>query len=460
MSRVGARVTEELRSVEGVSGVGSHFGRAVTSDTHSSANGGMLWLTIAEDADYDRTVEAVQEVVAGYPGLEREVLTYSTERVSQYTTGSSSPVTVRLYGEDMATLREQATKVHALLGSVDGVANPVIASQAQEPTIQIDVDLVKAREHGVKPGDVRRAATTLLSGIHVGSLFDQQKVFDVQVWSAPEVRENVSDVSNLVLDTPGGKHIKLSDVATVSVAPSPTSISHDGVSRRIDVTADVSGRSLNAVLGDVKGALKNVAFPMEYHAEVLGDYVEQKNAERGAMVLGAFALLVVFLLLQSAFESWRLAAVTLLTLPLCLLGGLVAARLTGAELTLATVAGLLAILALAVRASLRLVTRARELTGHSSTSDAYAAASAEHAMPVVVTAAVAAAALLPVLVLGPRAGLESLQPFAVVVLGGLVTTVLTVMLVLPALCGRYATRANQEAASAPLPPTSPAVGRG
>jgi Cu/Ag efflux pump CusA len=81
-------------------------------------------------------------------------------------------------------------------------------------------------------------------------------------------------------------------------------------------------------------------------------------------------------------------------------------------------------------------------------------------MPVVVTAAVAAAALLPVLVLGPRAGLESLQPFAVVVLGGLVTTVVTVMLVLPALCGRYATRANQEAASAPLPPTSPAVGRG
>lgn len=460
MSRVGARVTEELRSVEGVSGVGSHFGRAVTSDTHSSANGGMLWLTIAEDADYDRTVEAVQEVVAGYPGLEREVLTYSTERVSQYTTGSSSPVTVRLYGEDMATLREQATKVHALLGSVDGVANPVIASQAQEPTIQIDVDLAKAREHGVKPGDVRRAATTLLSGIHVGSLFDQQKVFDVQVWSAPEVRENVSDVSNLVLDTPGGKHIKLSDVATVSVAPSPTSISHDGVSRRIDVTADVSGRSLNAVLGDVKGALKNVALPMEYHAEVLGDYVEQKNAERGAMVLGAFALLVVFLLLQSAFESWRLAALTLLTLPLCLLGGPVAARLTGAELTLATVAGLLAILALAVRASLRLVTRARELTGHTSPSDAYAAASAEHAMPVVVTAAVAAAALLPVLVLGPRAGLESLQPFAVVVLGGLVTTVLTVMLVLPALCGRYATRANQEAASAPLPPTSPAVGRG
>ncbi len=316
------------------------------------------------------------------------------------------------------------------------------------------MDLAKAREHGVKPGDVRRAATTLLSGIHVGSLFDQQKVFDVQVWSAPEVRENVSDVSNLVLDTPGGKHIKLSDVATVSVAPSPTSISHDGVSRRVDVTADVSGRSLNAVLDDVKGALKNVSFPMEYHAEVLGDYVEQKNAERGAMVLGAFALLVVFLLLQSAFESWRLAAVTLLTLPLCLLGGLVAARLTGAELTLATVAGLLAILALAVRASLRLVTRARELARHTSTSDAYAEASAEHAMPVVVTAAVAAAALLPVLVLGPRAGLESLQPFTVVVLGGLVTTVITVMLVLPALCGRYATRANIEAASAPPPPTS------
>ena len=452
MTRIGDRVAKELRGVDGVSGVGSHFGRAVTSDTHSSANGGMLWITIEDGADYDRTVKAVQEVVAGYPGLEREVLTYSTDRVAEHTNRAAHPVTVRIYGEDLTTLRQQAEKVNALLGSVDGVTNRAISSQAQEPTIQIAVDLAKARQHGVKPGDVRRAATTLLSGIQVGSLFDQQKVFEVQVWSSPEVRENVTDVSNLLLDTPSGKHIKLSDVANVTIGPSPTTITHDGVSRRIDVTADISGRSLDSVLGDVRDAVGSAALPFEYHAEVLGDYADRQAAERAALILGVFALLLVFLLLQAAFESWRLAAASIVTLPLALVGGLIAARIGGPDFTLATVAGLVAVFALAVRATLGLVTRAQELSEQADPAAAYSEAASERAIPVLTSAAASAAALLPLLFLGPRAGLEFLQPFAGVALGGLVTTVIAVLLVLPALCGRVAARrVDREAPTAPLP---------
>jgi Cu/Ag efflux pump CusA len=421
----------------------------------------MLWLTVADDADYDSTVKAVQAVVAGYPGLEREVLTYSTERVTQATAGTSSPVTVRIYGEDLATLRQEAEKVSTLLDSVDGVTNRAISSQAAEPTIQIEVDLAKARQHGVKPGDVRRAATTLLSGIQVGSLFDQQKVFEVQVWSAPEVRENVTDVANLLIDTPTGEHIKLSDVANVTIGPSPTTISHDGVSRRIDVTADVSGRSVDAVLGDVQKAVEGASFPYEYHAEVLGDFTDEQNAERAALILGGFALLLVFLLMQAAFESWRLATASVVTVPLALVGGLVAARIGSPDFTLATLAGLLAVFAFAVRASLTLVDRARELSRDGDRANAFADAASEKAVPVVISAAAAAAAILPLLFLGPQAGLEFLQPFATVALGGLVTTVIAVLLVLPALCGRFADRrVDREAPSAPLPPASAAAGRG
>lgn len=460
MARIGGRVGDELRALDGVSGVSSHFGRAVTSDTAAGANGGMVWVAIAEDADYDRTVAQVRQVVDGYPGMAREILTYSTERVSQHTASTTRPITVRIYGEDEAVLREQAERVRQVLAEVDGVVDPTISTQAMEPTIQIDVDLAKARAHGVKPGDVRRAATTLLSGIQVGSIFDRQKVFEVQVWSTPQARENISDVAALLIDTPSGDLVTLGDVAKVSVAPSPTTIRHDGVSRRLDVTADLRDRGVDAALADVQESLVGVSFPTEYHAEVLGDFADRQDAERTAMLFGAFALLVVFLLLQAAFESWRLAAIACVTIPACLLGGLVFARLAGPDFTVATGAGLLAVFAFAVRAVLSLVFRAQELADEGTVTAPYVDAASERATPVVVAAVAAAAVFLPVIVLGSVAGLELIQPFAVVVLGGLVSTVLAVLFLLPALCSRWAPAEAHLDAAAPSAPAAPALDGG
>ena len=460
MARIGGRVGDELRALDGVSGVSSHFGRAVTSDTATGANGGMVWVSIGEDADYDRTVAEVRQVVDGYPGMAREVLTYSTERVAQHTVSTTRPITVRIYGQDDAVLRQQAERVQAILAEVDGVVDPAISTQAMEPTIQIDVDLAKARAHGVKPGDVRRAATTLLSGIQVGSIFDRQKVFEVQVWSTPQARENISDVAALLVDTPSGKLIRLGEVATVSVAPSPTTIRHDGVSRRLDVTADLRDRGVDAALADVQQSLMGVSFPSEYHAEVLGDVTDRQDAERTALLFGVFALLVVFLLLQAAFESWRLAVVACATIPACLFGGLVAARLAGPDFTMATVAGLVAVFAFAIRAVLSLVARARELADEGTVRAPYVEAATERATPVVVTAVVAVAAFLPVLVLGSVAGLELIQPFAVVVVGGVASTVLAVLFLLPALCSRWAPVEADPSAAAPIAPAAAALDGG
>ncbi len=439
MNRIGTRVSDELRGIPGVVNVGSHFGRAVTSDQAVGANAGMVWASISPDADYDRTVAAIQDVTAGYPGLDQRLITYSNQRVNDIATSDSAPVTVRVYGDDLAVLQQKADEIRAAIAGVDGLESERVSSASAEPTIQVEVDLAKARVHGVKPGDVRRAATTLLAGIQVGSIFDNNKVFDVVVWSPPELRKNLTDVRNLLIDTPAGGHVRLGQVADVKIVGTPSTISHDAVSRRVDVTAQVSGRDLDAVLDDVRDRLATVKFPLEYHAEVLEDVAEDQADQRDLMLISGFAALGLFLLLQSAFGSWRLALVGLLALPLCLAGGLLVAVLDGGALTLSTVLGLVGVAAFGVRAMIALFQRLERLRGEGELTGPELVTRAAHdrVLPVLATSLTTVLALVPLLVLGPRSGLEILRPLAGVMAGGLISTALVVLLVLPPLFLRF-----------------------
>ena len=236
-------------------------------------NSAELWVSIDPNANYDATVATVQEVVNGYPGLDREVRTYTQDTLSQpQQTTTTDPFTVRVYGEEYTVLRSEVEKVRQALVGIDGLVDSHVVLPVEEPTLEIEVDLAAAQQYGIKPGDVRRAAATLLSGLQVGSLFEQQKIFDVVVWSAPEKRQNMTDIRNLLIDTPGGEKVRLGDVADVRIAAAPTVIHREGISPYVDIGFNVQGRDVNAVLGDVKTAMQNYAFPLEYHAEVHDDY--------------------------------------------------------------------------------------------------------------------------------------------------------------------------------------------
>ena len=204
MTRISDRAAEELRTVPGVRDVGAHVGRAVHGDQVVGTNAAEVWVSLDPGADYDKTVNAVESVVAGYPGLERSVLTYSQNQLQEVLAPVKDPITVRVYGQDFEVLKEKAQEISTILAGIDGAENVRVQNLQEEPTIEIEVDLAKAQEVGIKPGDVRRAATTLVSGINVGALFEEQKIFEVQVWGTPEVRNSVSDIENLMLDLPDG----------------------------------------------------------------------------------------------------------------------------------------------------------------------------------------------------------------------------------------------------------------
>jgi Cu/Ag efflux pump CusA len=461
MARIVARASRELRSLPGVSDVGAHLGRAVTGDQVVDVNSSELWIKVRPDADYGATKAAIQRVVEGYPGFTHSVGTYVKQRIRDVgavddrqadqpaassadldvlTGADRRPLLVRVYGEDPTVLRQQAARMARLLSRVDGVVAPRVQSPIQEPTVAIEVDLDAAQRLGIKPGDVRRRAATLLSGIEVGSLFRQQKVFEVVVRATASTRHSLSDIRSLLMDTPGGGHVRLGDVASVRVRPTPSVIEREASSRRIDISADVRGRGLAAVSDDVKRRIRQASFPLEYHAQVIPDATGDATNVTRLVGFGVAAAIGIFLLLQAAFASWRLAVLVFLTLPLALLGGEVAGIIDGSTFSLGAVAGLLTVFGIAARNGILLIKHyqlCQQRERASLHSELVVRGARERLVPIVTTACATAAVVLPFVMLGDRPGYELVRSMAVVVLGGLVTTTLLTLFVLPTLYLRF-----------------------
>jgi Cu/Ag efflux pump CusA len=434
MTRITSTAAAELRALPAVSEVGSHVGRAVMADQPVNVSSGETWVRLAGSADYRRAVDDVTRVVRSYPGLRSTVLTYTDDRVAAAGSGSRAPLVVRVYGYDYEQLKATAEQARALLAGVPGVRNPAVETMAEEPTVEVKVNLAAAQRYGIKPGDVRRASATYYAGLPVGSLYEDQKIFDVVVWGEPGSRYTPSNVADLLIDTPSGGSVRLGDVADVAISPSPTVIKHENISRSLDVTAQVSG-DLGAVTAAARARLAGLSMPSEFHLEVLG---AQADAAEGWRLTGFVlaALLAIYLLLQAALGSWRTATLVFLSLPLACAGGVLTAFLVGGAATVGALAGLLVVAGLALRQNLVLVRALQDDADAHGGLDAedVRRGTRERVAPLLLSAAAAAVLLLPLLVVGPVAGTELLFPLAVVVLGGLVTTVVLALLVLPGLC--------------------------
>jgi len=446
MERITTAAVQQINSVPGVQGIGGHLGRAVTGDQVADVNNGQLWVTVADSADYDATVAAIGRVLRGYPGVSSELMTYSQDRIQAVQAGTSNAVTVRVFGQDLDVIRSKAEELKQLISTVPGVVHPTVQSQVVQPTLEVQVNLGAAQRYGLNPGDVRRAATTFYQGLLVGNLYDQQQIIDVVVVGSPSARAS-TNIADLLVDLPTGGHVRLGDVASVRVLPFPTLIKHNASSRSLDVTAEVSGRDLSAVLSDVNNRVQTVQMPMEYHAEVLSGLQAQQSNNLQTAGLAFAVLIAIFLVLQAALGSWRLAALIFLALPLAAVGGVVAAWLVGGIMTLGALIGLFTVEGIAARNIILLIRnyqRLESLVGVSKSPDLMIHATRDSAGTVLLTAGVTAAALLPLTFFGGAAGTEVLYPLAAVVMGGLVSSIVLTLCVIPALYLRFAPAARSE----------------
>lgn len=451
MVRVVQRVGSELEALPGVDTVTAQVGRAVTGDEVVDVNGAKLWVRLASGARQPATMAAIREIVAGYAGLDHRVTTYLADRMERAVAGPARDLIVRVYGDDLALLQRTATEVANGLDGVEGLHDVTLSTLPAEPAIGVRVDLAAAQRYGLKPGDVRRAATSLVNGIQVGSVFEAQKVFDVVIRGQPQVRDSPSDISGLLIDTPTGSRVRLDAVADVSVRGAPAIIRRDAVSRYLDVAADVRGRRVGAVVDDVGSMLAAMSFPLEFRAELLTPASQRQGLALRLIAMGLGIAVAVLLLLQAAFGSWRLAAIGLLLLLGGASGGVAALLISGGDASLAALAGFLAVFALGVGHLLTLVRRAQIEEGGGTGDRAAAAlrASETYAAPILASAAMVAAIVLALLVVGARPGIDVLQQTATVVLGAVITTTALVLIGVPVAYGRYGRAPADELATWP-----------
>ncbi len=436
---IGEAVTA-LSSVPGVSSVTGQAGRALFSDRVVNVDAGRIWVNVDPDADYAATVSAITGVMAAYPDLATEVLTYSKERIGAVLDTKGDDIVVRIYGENADVLAEKADEIRTLLGGVEGIVDPRIDTPPTQPTIQVQVDLERAAARGVKPGDVRRAAAVLMSGITVGNLFEEQKVFDVVVWGAPHLRDEAQDIPDLLIDRPGGGHVLLGDVADVTVVNSPSVIRHDAVRSYIDVTSGVEGANVGTTAAAVDRLLEAVTFPSEHHAEILRGFEQERSNWLTFLGVTLGVAIFIFLLLQAAFRSWRLSGLVFITLPMVLSGGVLAILLTGGTVRLGSIAGLFGVFALAVRQAMVLVQHYRDLElveGLPFGDELVSTGTRDRLMPIVTSATAIAAMFLPFALAIGATGFAIVRPLAVAVLGGIPAVLLLVLFVLPAAYARF-----------------------
>jgi CzcA family heavy metal efflux pump len=455
--RITTQASKELRAIPGVRNFGAHIGQALLADEPYGVDFGENWISIDPKVDYDRTRAAVQEVVDGYPGLRRDVQTYLKERIREVLTGASEAITVRISGPDLHVLEEKAEEVRQAIAGVDGTVEEFVELHKNIPQVDVKVDLAKAQAYGIKPGDVRRAATTLMAGEEVGDIFRDGKAYDIQVWSKPEVRTSLTDIRNLPIDLPSGGHILLSDVADVSLQPTPNAIERESNTRKIDVGANVSGRALGAVVGDVEDALEQIQFPLGYSYDLIGELAERQAADQRLQRFALIAGIAVLLLLVMAFGSWRLGLMAFLALPMALVGGLLAAYLfSGGIISLGSLVGFFTVLGIVARNGIMLITHCQHLEreeGETFGPGLVLRAAKERLAPILMTALATGLALVPLVISGEIPGAEIEYPMAIVILGGLVTATLLNLFIIPALYLRFGRGRTAVTPPAPSHPT-------
>jgi CzcA family heavy metal efflux pump len=440
--QVGITIEKALKKYPEIESAQFRAGRSFGDDEAGGTNFGELDVRIAEDVeDREKVLEIIRMEFTKIPGVAANVGGFISHRIDEILSGTRSAIAVKIFGPDLATLRDLAQDVEGVMQGIEGVVD--LQVEPQVPVAQLDVRFNRqaASRYGLTIKDLAETVETAFNGRIVSQVLEDQRVFDLVVWLEPAARQGPQTIGNLLVDTPGGQMIPLAQVAQVTFAKGPNTINRENVSRRIVVAANAADRDLGSLIAEVRTQVKEqVPLPQGYYIDYGGQFEAQENATRELILFSALALALVAFLLYTSVKSVRSTLLILSNLPLALIGGIVAVWLGGGVLSVASLVGFITLFGVANRNGIILVTTYNQLFAEGKPFEqALVEGSLERLSPVLMTALTAGLAMVP-LAIGSGAGKEILQPLAIVVLGGLFTSTLLTLVVLPALFARFGTR--------------------
>lgn len=440
-NRIGALLEKELLQIPEVTSTARRTGRGELDEHSQTSNGAEIdvnfELSGRSKAEF---LHDVRSRLALVPGVVTSVGQPLEHRIDHMVSGTQADLAIKIFGPDLAKLFRTGTAIKSLLAAFPGVVDVNVEQQVETPQLQVRARRDKLAYYGITMEDFSNFMLASFPGKKVGAVYEQERSFDLIIRLNKEYTESIDGVKRSLIDTPKGK-VELTEVADIVSVGGPGSISRENVQRKVVVSANITG-------GDIAGTVERIEDYLEkelpldegYRLEYGGQFESAASASRTLWLTTAIAVLVVFVLLYGEFKSAALSLIVLINLPLALIGGIIATYFSSGVMSIPAIIGLITLFGIATRNGILLVSRYQHLRdGGASLDEAVCAGSADRLTPILMTAFTSALALIPMILAGSKSGNEIQSPMAVVVLGGLLSSTILNIFVIP-IVYRYVVR--------------------
>lgn len=445
-NRLGAAIERELLQISEVESTARRTGRGELDEHSQTSNGAEIDVNFTlSDRNKAEFLAEVRSRLATIPGVVTSVGQPLEHRIDHMVSGTQADLAIKVFGPDLSTLFRKGTEIKEALKVFPEVVDVNVEQQVETPQLQIRADREKLAYYGITMSEFNSFVESAFPGKRVGSVYENERSFDLIIRLNKDYTESIDGVKRALIDTPKGK-VALDDVASIVSVGGPGSISRENVQRKVVVSANIAS-------GDVAGVVERVAEHLEevllldegYRLEYGGQFESAESASRTLWLTTVLAIMVVFVLLYSEFKSASLSAVVLLNLPLALIGGILATYFTSAVMSIPAIIGLITLFGIATRNGILLVSRYQHLRADGMSLDkAVIAGSVDRLTPILMTAFTSALALVPMIMNGSASGNEIQSPMAVVVLGGLLSSTLLNIFIIPIVYRWVARRKSDE----------------
>lgn len=375
----------------------------------------------------------VRETLARIPGIATTVGQPLGHRIDHMLSGTDANIAIKLFGTDLSRLFMMGNQIKSSIEGIDGLVDVAVEQQTETPELQIRANRGMLARHGISIEEFNRFVELAFSGEKLSEIYEEQRSFDLVLRLNKNYTESIDQIKSALIDTGNGGKIPLEEVADIVSVGGPNSISRENVQRKIVISANVAGRDLKGAVSDIKSKIESdIKMPEGYRVEYGGQFESAEKASRTLIITSLLAIFIIFLLLYGEFKDTTLSAIVLLNLPLALIGGVLAIYFTSGIISIPSIIGFITLFGIATRNGILLISRYKHLQEEGEPLyDTVLHGSVDRLSPILMTALTAALALIPLVFNGDKPGNEIQSPMAVVVLGGLLTSTLLNIYIVP-----------------------------
>lgn len=431
--KIGRLAEEAMLSIPEIQTVGRKTGRAELDEHSFGVNTSEIEAPFAlMDRPQEEMIVELREKLNAIPGISVEIGQPISHRIDHMLSGTKANIAIKLFGADLNKMYSLGNDIKSSIETIEGVADLNVEQQVERPQLKIVPKREMLARYGISLPEFSEFVSTMLSGEVVSQVYESNKNFDLSLKVADSNKDQADKIKNLMIDA-GGKKIPFEYVADVISATGPNTINRENAQRKIVVSANVAGRDLRSVVNDIREQIdETIQLPEGYHIEYGGQFESEQAASRTLLIASVFAILIIFLLLFNQFRSAVQSAIILLNLPLALIGGVYAILLTSGEISIPAIIGFISLFGIATRNGILLMAHYNDLGDHGySLENSIVKGSLDRLNPILMTALSSGLALIPLAVQGGLPGNEIQSPMAKVILGGLLTSTLLNMYVIP-----------------------------